>query len=419
MNLFRMLLSEALHRWGNALATLLVVTVAVAVLLGTFLVLRGYDQGTERLLDRRRGEYEQRYAVYQDDMRKLTKELGFNTYILPENVSLSAPDDQRPLLPESHARKLANSDLMTINHLVAYLRRPMLWSEKDRWITLEGTTDELFIKKQWQKPMLQAVPGGLAELGYDIHTRYGLKKGDEISIDGRKFRVHDVLEPQGPIADETIRIHLDEAQKLLGLEDKISGIRALNCKCADRNLDMIREEIASLLPGTQIRVDRAIMEVRIKARDEEIVKARKGLDEFVRTRLSLQESREETAGILAPLVVLGGALAVAGLSWINVRQRRSEIGILRAIGLQGRQLQLLLLGKAGLLGFLGSLLGAGAGAAAVLLWARGQENFVSRMPGGFLVGGLLAGAVLICMLASWLPARIAATQDPAVVLSQE
>jgi bifunctional DNA-binding transcriptional regulator/antitoxin component of YhaV-PrlF toxin-antitoxin module len=414
-----MLLRETAHRWGNATATLLVVTVAVGALLGTFVMLRGYALGTEDLLQERRKAFEERFEGYQDDMRKLTKRLGFNTYILPAGVELSAPESQKPLLPESHAHKLARSDLMSINHLVAYLRRPFHWPEENRWITLEGTTDELFIKKQWQKPMLQAVPGGLAEVGYEIHTRFGLEKGDELTIDARKFKVHACLEPQGPIEDETVRIHLEEAQGLLGLEDKISGVFALNCQCSDRDLGMIREEIASLLPGTQVRIDRGKMAVRAQARQEEQVKARRELEAFARTRQDLHAGREKVAAMIAPLVVFGGALAVAGLSWINVRQRRGEIGILRAIGLRGRQLLALVVGKAALLALAGAVLGVPLGFAVVAFWARGRSDFLLPTPGMVTAGSILAGAVVVCMLASWVPAKIAARQDPATILNQE
>lgn len=421
MKLSRLLVNEATHRWGTSLLTVLVVTAAAGSLFGTFLMLEGYARGTGRMLEQRRDQYEERYATYQDDMRQLTKKLGFNTYILPAEAQLSGPEaeSEQMLLPEAHAHKLAASKLISVNHLVAYLSRKVRWPEGDRWITLEGTTDELYIKKKWQEPMLFKVPGGRASVGYEIHRQKGLSEGDTFTLLGRKFIVHEALAPQSPIEDETIRVGLNEAQRLTGLEGKISGIRALNCRCSESDIGMIRDEIAALLPGTQVRVDQEKVFVRAEARRRETLKARNELEQFAATSKRLHAGREQTAGMIAPLIILGAALAVGGLAWTNARQRRGEIGILRAIGLRSRQLLALLLGKAGALGLLGAIVGIPAGYTAIALWSGGRGDFVLPSVDALLTAALLAGSAVLCMIASWLPATLAANQDPAVVLSQE
>ena len=57
------------------------------------------------------------------------------------------------------------------------------------------------------------------------------------------------------------------------------------------------------------------------------------------------------------MVVLACALWVGLLAWANVRERRTEIGLLRALGKSSLRIASLFLGKATLLGFCGGLTG--------------------------------------------------------------
>ena len=115
-----------------------------------------------------------------------------------------------------------------------------------------------------------------------------------------------------------------------------------------------------------------------------------------------------------------GLLALA-----NSRQRSQEIGILRAIGLSTRQLMLVFLSKAAVIGLLGGVAGLaaglligrtlGSGESAGMTW---QDLFVSD---SLMIVALSAPLAALCLsgLASWLPALLAARQDPAVVLQRE
>jgi len=111
---------------------------------------------------------------------------------------------------------------------------------------------------------------------------------------------------------------------------------------------------------------------------------------------------------------------VAFLAFSNVRERRLEIGILRALGVRRVQVFALFLIKAVATGLVGATLGFGlgyvVGAAsgdAPALAAGGAPLFDAR-----LLLAVLAAAPLLSALASWLPALTAAQQDPAVVLTE-
>ena len=102
-----------------------------------------------------------------------------------------------------------------------------------------------------------------------------------------------------------------------------------------------------------------------------------------------------------------------------MRERRGEVGILRALGKHGRMIAMLFLGKAFLIGLAGGLIGCLGGFFAA-------QWFVSHSaPGTFGVATLsptlwvaaLLGAPLVACMAAYLPTLVALTQDPAGILA--
>jgi putative ABC transport system permease protein len=114
---------------------------------------------------------------------------------------------------------------------------------------------------------------------------------------------------------------------------------------------------------------------------------------------------------------------------IAVTQRRSEIGVLRALGAPRRQIRDLFLVESAISGLLGSVAGIAVGIA----MARAMVGSISSMLEGIygvaeradevsadprLLGTALAAGVLTSMLAAWLPARSAARVDPVQALQK-
>ncbi|MFC5970787.1 ABC transporter permease [Halomarina salina] len=119
------------------------------------------------------------------------------------------------------------------------------------------------------------------------------------------------------------------------------------------------------------------------------------------------------------------SLVVAGVSIFNVMlmsttERRQEIGVLRAVGVQKGEVLRTLLVEAALLGALGGVVGAlASGAVAVGLAAFVEQIsydvvFVARN-GAYLVGGFAFG-VLVSLVSGLYPAWTAASERPVEAL---
>jgi lipoprotein-releasing system permease protein len=125
--------------------------------------------------------------------------------------------------------------------------------------------------------------------------------------------------------------------------------------------------------------------------------------------------------LIRVFVGLSVAFGIASVLVVSVIQRSKDIGILRAMGTsQGQILRVFLL-QGGLLGFLGSLIGAAAGGLAIVYWhsylrqADGSELFPL-----ILEPSLFSNAVLLASLtgvaAAAVPALRAAKLDPVVAI---
>jgi putative ABC transport system permease protein len=114
---------------------------------------------------------------------------------------------------------------------------------------------------------------------------------------------------------------------------------------------------------------------------------------------------------------------------IAVTQRRSEIGILRALGATRRQIRWLFLGESAVTGVVGSLVGLLCG----LLIARGIASSIGALisdvygiaqradelaTSPWLLGGALAIGVATSVIAALIPARSAAQVDPVQALQK-
>jgi putative ABC transport system permease protein len=117
---------------------------------------------------------------------------------------------------------------------------------------------------------------------------------------------------------------------------------------------------------------------------------------------------------LGAVALLVGAIGVANIMVISVLERRSEIGLRRALGATKGHIRVQFLAEAILLSLTGGIAGIAAGAAAVAVYAH-AKGWATVIPPLAWAGGL-AAAILIGAAAGLLPALRAARLSPTQAL---
>ena len=116
-------------------------------------------------------------------------------------------------------------------------------------------------------------------------------------------------------------------------------------------------------------------------------------------------------GVVALIV---GAVGVANIMIISVLERRSEIGLRRALGATKSQIRSQFLGESILLAAIGGIVGVLAGAIATVIYAS-SKNWDIVIPVEAWTGGIVS-AILIGAFAGLMPAVRASRMPPTVAL---
>jgi ABC-type lipoprotein release transport system permease subunit len=406
------------HKWNTVLSVISAAS-AVSCVLGALMLLRTFDARTEQLVAAKEAEVQAQMDRMQDEYRKLTKKMGFNVIILPKDQNMTDFHSENyadKTMPEEFARRLASArDIMTVRHILPMLQQKIEWPEQKRKVLLIGVPGAVALPAYGGTgdPLVKSVPADSVALGSELHRSLGLKVDDSVSIMGRSFRVSALQPERGTIDDITVWMDLAEAQDMLGRKGLINCIVALECECAWGDLPKVRAEIQRVLPETQVIELAGKALARAEARNEAARNATAVIEREKTSRSRLRADRESLLAVLVPLVVAGCAIWIALLAWMNARERRSEIGILRAIGYNSAAILAIFLGRAALLGL------AGSTSAIALAWFAGR---IVPAAGGMTPGpaalALLASPA-VAVLACWIPALMAASEDPAESLRDE
>jgi putative ABC transport system permease protein len=117
---------------------------------------------------------------------------------------------------------------------------------------------------------------------------------------------------------------------------------------------------------------------------------------------------------LGAVALLVGAVGVANIMIIGVLERRSEIGLRRALGATRGQIRGQFLSEAILLGLLGGAVGVALGAASTVVYAH-TKHWAAVIPIEAWVGGI-AASLVIGAIAGLIPALRAARLSPTQAL---
>ena len=240
-----------------------------------------------------------------------------------------------------------------------------------------------------------------AVVSNDLAARLHLSKGDQIELKGRDQTADFTIRTIAPNQNtEWIAVDIATAQRLLDMYGKLDRIEVFVSPTEDAsNAERL---IKATIPAT--------WDVQTPgARSEE---NRRMLRAF---RWNLR--------ILSYISLLVGAFLIYNTIAVSVVRRRTEIGILRALGTSSRGVLIVFLGEAAMLGVIGSALGIVLGrllAAALLGMISDTVNalFTTSTPGPIalspasVLAALFTGTA-VAFFSALIPAREAARVAPA------
>lgn len=381
--ILNMALRELMHRKTGAVMALAAISLAVGLYIGFDMLTEGANQETIRIM----------------------RDMGFNLRILPaeaDETFLWTRGYVDETIPEEYAQRFASQEGLSYNHLAATLHQPYVANGHP--LLLAGIAPEVVPPGRRQRPMAPVVPEGTVTLGYHAARVLGVTdaEGAEAEIGGRRFKVNKVLAELGGLDDVRIYGHLDDVQAIVGMPGRINEIMALECLCNERGVDtmaLLREELAAILPEAKV--------IR--------------LSEAAKVRENQRFMMEDYMAVVMPIALAVCALWIGLLAMANVRERRGEIGILRALGYGAGHIAGLFLIKACILGLFGAAVGCALGAGVALNVGPRAFQMTANLirPDMATVLAVVIAAPLFAALSSLVPTVMAVNQDPADVLREE
>jgi putative ABC transport system permease protein len=258
-------------------------------------------------------------------------------------------------------------------------------------------------------------------VGFEIAQKLGLKEGEQTTLMGTEFTIIKTHGQRGNLDDSTVWLNLKQAQEMFGMQNLIHAIQALECHCAGDRITAIRKEIAGILPGTQVIERGPPALARAEARNTAKETAEAALEREKASRAAVRAQRERMASVVIPVVLVASAMWIAFLAYGNVRERRSEVGVLRAIGYTSGKISGLFLGKFLIVALVGAFIGYVAGSVIGVGLGEGHMN-LGALQNQFIPTDLAIAsglALFISTVGSWIPAMMAVKLDPAEILQRD
>jgi putative ABC transport system permease protein len=248
----------------------------------------------------------------------------------------------------------------------------------------------------------------VAVLGSVAAQRLGIDRvyvGQRIWLGGQWFNVAGILEPSPltPEIDSSALIGYPAAQQHLGYISMVNGgpTTGRPSTIYVRALTGHEAAVQSLLARTAN--PEAPNEVNVSQPSDVLTARAAAAGAFDSLFLGL--------GVVALIV---GAVGVANIMIISVLERRSEIGLRRALGATTGQIRMQFLSESILLAVVGGIVGVLAGAAATAVYAN-SKGWAVVIPTEAWSGGI-ASAILIGAFAGLMPATRASQMSPTAAL---
>jgi putative ABC transport system permease protein len=232
----------------------------------------------------------------------------------------------------------------------------------------------------WKQIKVNGTPGVV--ISKSLVDAFGYKIGDNITINDKTFVITGTTN-ENSFGMGLIFLDIDKALSLN--ENKVSSITAN----ANGNPDDVKKEVEAQIKGAS-----ALTKSDFTKQIDDMMK---GLMMFV--------------GAIAGIALLVGIISIINIMLVNVSERTREIGVLKAIGFTNREILGSILAEAGLLGFMGAIVGLIIAAIilelGIIFFAPtlGMEGMnLAQMLPLWLIASVIGGATVLSILAGLYPA---------------
>lgn len=236
-------------------------------------------------------------------------------------------------------------------------------------------------------------------LGWVAAQRLGIGRvytGQRIWLGGQWFYVAGILRPAAlaPEIDSSVLVGYPAAEKYLDFDGHPSTI-------------YVRSDVE------QVKDVHSVLAATANPENPSDVTVSNPSDTLV-VRAATQSALNGLFLGLGAVALLVGGVGVANTMIISVLERRSEIGLRRALGATQGHIRIQFLSEAILLSVLGGAVGVACGALATFVYATGKNWAVVLPPEAWLGG--VGAAVVIGVVAGLVPALRAARMQPTEAL---
>lgn len=224
----------------------------------------------------------------------------------------------------------------------------------------------------------------------DTADKLGLHIGDKITINDQQLTITGISKPE-----QATYVYLDQktAENITG--NKVSAIYARSYDNPNSTVDEVEKQVSGVSAVTK---------------SDKVAQ--------------LQENTNQALlfiGIIAGIALVVGVISVINTMMMSVMERTRELGVLKAIGFTNWELKGSILFESGLLGFLGSILGVILGIIGIVVFANMLHftDYIPQMMPLWLIGGVIIGSTLLCLLAGLYPAISASKLNVVEALRHE
>ena len=383
MRLSNIALSNARRHMSRSALMVLVIAAAVAVVTTLYLTARSAE----------------------NDLANKTDEFGANIVVAPRTQELplvyggvqlgGLTYDVRQLDQLDVLKIRAVKDGMSINRVSPNLVGPMTVGGATVLVDGVQWDQQLGLKKWWKLRGARPTVRTDVVLGTNVAKRLQLQPGGAFETgNGFAYSVAAVLEPTGTQDDDVIFMDLDTAGRALGRLGEVSFVEVA-AWCASCPIDRLTAQISAALPNARVS---------------------SVLRSFEARRILIGQFQLFSI-VLSGLMVLVGCLVVLTSTLGNVRDRRSEIGIFRALGYRRRHVFSIVLLENLALALVAAALGITVAVVVAGPLARSVAEVRQTLPPAPLNLVLaLAASLVVVVIASLYPAARAADLSPTLAI---